>query len=516
MKLRCKLTDIESGSVFVIMLNSKDAAELGVHSTDRVKISFKGRETVCIADISKGWLGKGELGVYKEVENTLMIKAGDIVDINRAGAPRSLEFITKKMNGARLNKQEMFAVVSDTVGRKLSDVELTAFVSSLHFNGMSMDEVVALSTSMAETGKTLGIKEKIIVDKHSLGGCPGDKTTMLVVPIIAAAGYKIPKTSSRAITSAAGTSDRVECLCPVNLTVNEILRTVEKTNGCLAWGGAVDLAPADDMFIQVEYPLSIDPLLLPSVMSKKKAVGATHVVIDMPIGRGAKLKTIGEAHNLAKDFIELGRQMGIIVNCVLTFGEQPIGYAVGPALEAREALSAISNITAPPDLVEKAVNIAGSLLELVGEKNGKELAYKLLKSGSAERKLRQIIEEQGGDPKIKPHDIEIGAHIAEIRSKTNGTVWWIANHDIVKIAREAGTPKDKGAGILLKKKIGDPVKKGEVVMEVYAENDRKLHDSIALAETLNPVGVYARSQDRMFIEKIPDGQGHKKFFILER
>ncbi|MBI4168058.1 MAG: AMP phosphorylase [Candidatus Aenigmarchaeota archaeon] len=516
MQLKSKLTGIESGGVFVVMLNSQDAAEMGIHPTDRVKISNNGREAVCIVDISKSWVNRGQVGVYKEVESGLMIKAGDSVSVSASGAPRSLEFITKKMNGARLNKQEMFAIVKDTVDRKLSDVELTAFVSSLHFNGMSMDETVALSAAMAETGKTLGIKGKMILDKHNIGGVPGDKTSMLVVPIIAAAGYKIPKTSSRAITSPAGTADRVECLCPVDLSIKEILNTVEKTNGCLAWGGAVDLAPADDMFIKVEYPLSIDPLLLPSVMSKKKAVGATHVVIDMPTGRGSKLKTIGAAHALAKDFIELGKNMDIIVNCVLTFGEQPIGYAVGPALEAREALYAISNMSTPPDLVEKVVNIAGALLDLAGEKNGKDLAYKLLKSGSAERKLRQIIDAQGGDPKIKPGDIPVGSHVAEIRSKTNGTIWWIANHDVVKIARAAGTPEDKGSGILLKKKIGDAVKGGQVIMEVYAENDRKLHDAIALVETLNPVGVYARPQDRMFIAKFPDGEEHKKFFVLER
>ncbi len=516
MILKTKLTGIESGGPFVVMLNPQDAAEMGIHSTDRIKISNNGREAVCIVDIAKVWVNKGDVGVYKEVENALLIKAGDSVNVQPSGSPSSLEFITKKMNGARLNKQEIFVIVRDTVDRKLSDIELTAFVSALHFRGMSMDETVALSMSMAETGKTLDIKEKIIVDKHSLGGVPGDKTTMLVVPIIAAAGYTIPKTSSRAITSAAGTADRVECLCPVNLSVDEILRTVEKTNGCMVWGGAVDLAPADDMFIKIEYPLSIDPLLLPSVMSKKKAVGATHVVIDIPTGRGSKIKTIGDAHALAKDFIELGSKMGITVNCVLTFGEQPIGYAVGPALEAREALNAISNIAAPPDLVEKVVNVAGSLLELAGEKNGKELAYKLLKSGSAERKLRQIIEAQGGDPKIKPNDIALGSHIAEIKSKTDGTIWWIANHDIVKIAREAGTPKDKGAGILLRKKIGDFVKKGEVLMEIYAEKDAKLHHAISVAETLDPIGVYAKPQDRMFIEKLPDGEDHKKFFILER
>ncbi len=489
---------------------------MDARATDRVKVSNTGREVVCLVDISKSWVEKGCIGVYKEVENALAIGKGGNLSVELSGAPRSLGFITRKMNGERLNKEEMFAIVKDTTERKLSDIELTAFVSSLHFNGMSMDEIVALSVSMAETGKSLGIKSKIIVDKHSIGGVPGDKTTMLLVPIIAAAGYKIPKTSSRAITSAAGTADRVECLCPVNLGVEEILKTVEKTNGCLAWGGAVELAPADDIFIQIEYPLAIDPLLLPSVMSKKKAAGATHVVIDIPTGRGAKIKTIGAAQSLAKDFILLGKNMGIAVNCVLTFGEQPIGYCVGPALEAREALSTIMNVNSPPDLVEKVVNVAGTLLEMAGESKGRDLAYKLLKSGSAERKLRQIIGEQGGDPGIKPEDIEIGEHVVEVRSKSDGIIWWVANHDIVKLAREAGAPKDRGAGILFKEKIGDSVKKGEVLMEIHAESSHKADAAAKLAETLDPIGVYAHVKDRMVIGRVPDGKESRRFFILER
>ncbi len=516
MLLRAKPAGIESGGVFVVILNPHDAAEMGIHTTNRVKVSNKGREAVCLVDISKSWVEKGHIGIYKEVEDTLAVSKGDSLDIELSGAPRSLGFITKKMNGERLNKEEMFAIVKDTTERKLSDIELTAFVSSLHFNGMSMDEVVSLSASMAETGRSLGIKSKMVLDKHSIGGVPGDKTTMLLVPIIAAAGYKIPKTSSRAITSAAGTADRVECLCPVDLGVEEILRVVGKTNGCLAWGGAVELAPADDIFIQIEYPLSIDPLLLPSVMSKKKAAGATHVVIDMPTGRGAKIKTIGAAHSLANDFISLGKNMGINVNCVLTFGEQPIGHCIGPALEAREALSTIMNINPQPDLVEKVVNVAGTLLEMAGERKGKDLAYKLLKSGSAERKLRQIIAEQGGDPKIKPEDVEIGEHVVEVRSKSDGVIWWIANHDIVKLAREAGTPKDKGAGVLFRKKIGDSVKKGEVLMEVHAEKSHKANAAAKLAETLDPIGVYANVNDRMVIGRMPDGEESKRFFILER
>jgi AMP phosphorylase len=190
---------------------------------------------------------------------------------------------------------------------------------------------------MVETGERLELKKKIVLDKHNIGGSIGDKTSMLLVPIIASLGYTIPKTSSRAITSPAGTADKVETIMPVDLTIDEMKEVVEKTNGCLVWGGALHLAPADDIFIRIEYPLEIDPLLFPSIMAKKKAVGATHLVIDIPTGRGAKVKTIGDAQILAKDFITLGSMLKIKVNAAITYGEQPIGYSIGAGLEAKEA-----------------------------------------------------------------------------------------------------------------------------------------------------------------------------------
>src|SRR5574337_1214602 len=216
---------------------------------------------------------------------------------------------------------------------------------------------------MVATGKQLHLRKKIIADKHSIGGVPGDKTTLLVVPIVAAAGLTIPKTSSRAITSAAGTADRAEMLMPVEIEVKEMRKVITECNGCIIWGGALDLTPADDIFVRAEYSLSIDPLLLPSIMSKKKAVGATHLIIDIPTGRGAKVKTIGEADLLAKDLIELGRKLGIHTQCILTHGEMPVGYTLGASLEAREALSVLMNKSNVPDLIDKACHLAGSLFE---------------------------------------------------------------------------------------------------------------------------------------------------------
>jgi AMP phosphorylase len=368
---------------------------------------------------------------------------------------------------------------------------------------------------MVKTGSTLAFDKRLILDKHSIGGVPGDKTTIVVVPVIAAAGFYIPKTSSRAVTSPAGTADAVESLCPVDLTIDEIREVVEKTNGCMVWGGALELAPADDIFIQVEYPLAIDPLLLPSIMSKKKAVGATHLVVDIPTGRGAKVKTIGQAHTLAYDFIDLGNRLGLTVQCAITFGEQPVGYAIGPALEAREALSSLMG-EGPLDLREKAVNIAGILLEMTHIEDGKRKAEDLLESGTAEKKLREIIEAQGGDPEIRPEEIEIGDKNAEIKAEDDGRVLWINNLHIAEVAKRAGAPKEKRAGLLLKTKLGQRVKKGETLFEIYAERSVKLQAAIELAYRLEPVGLSQKPEDRMLMGRIPPPTIYRKSFTLER
>jgi AMP phosphorylase len=368
---------------------------------------------------------------------------------------------------------------------------------------------------MVKTGSILHLDNKTILDKHSVGGIPGDKTSMLIVPIVAAAGLVIPKTSSRAITSPAGTADRVETLCPVNLAIEEIKEVVKKTNGCMAWGGALDLAPADDLFIRVEYPLAIDPLLLPSIMSKKKSIGATHLVIDLPTGRGAKIETHKEAHALAHDFIDLGKRLGINVQCAITFGDQPIGYSIGPALEAKEALSTIMGV-GPADLKEKATSVSGILFEMVGIKNGKQKAEDILRLGKAETKLREIIEAQGGNREIKPEEIEVGDKKAEISAEKEGRVLLINNKSIAQIAREAGAPKEKGAGVVLKTKLEDHVDKGGVLFEIYAERNRNLSEAIELANKLKPIRLSKKLEEIMLMDRIPTPRSHKKNFMLER
>ena len=515
MEFKVKLLGISAGGKQIVVMDNEYSSSLGIHSSDRVKITYNQKIIIAIANVAMNFPRK-TLGIYEEVQSKLKIKEGETVNVIPAERPESLGFIRNKLMGQKLSSPEIHSIILDVVERHLSDVELAAFVTSLHIRGTSMDEVEALTKSMVSTGQTIKIDKGPILDKHSIGGVPGDKTTILVVPIIAAAGFAIPKTSSRAITSPAGTADRVEVLCPVNLTCEEIRNVVEKTNACLAWGGALDLAPADDLLIQIEYPLSIDPLLLPSIMSKKKAIGANYIVVDIPTGRGAKIKTIGEAQYLAQEFIEIGKRLNIHVQCGVTFGEQPIGCAIGPALEAREALSALMG-EGPIDLTNKATHLAGILFEMMGAKNGAAEAKKIIATGKAEKKLREIIAAQGGEPEIKPEDIEVGPKIADIRAKETGNIQWVNNRAFAQIARAAGAPKTKGAGVLLKKKMGDKVKKEEIIFQIYSKNQQKLNSAVLLAKTINPIGITGKFGEKMLIGRIPSKKIYfEKPFILER
>ena len=513
MFLKARPVDFE-GRRPAAILNSQDADSLGVKDLDRIELSAGNRKAVAIVRVAEHFIKQGEIGLYGGIDERLELKLGARVRTMPCQQPDSLAAIRKKLSGNVLKAAEIKSIVDDVTNNRLSDVEITAFVTALYNHGMIMSEVAALSSGMASAGMRLRLSKKKIFDKHSIGGVAGDKTSMMLVPIIASAGMTIPKTSSRAITSPAGTADRVECLCPVDLSLNEIKKVVEKTNGCLVWGGAVDLAPADDAFIRVEYPLSIDPLLLPSVMSKKKAAGADYVVIDIPTGKGAKFKTIADAQEIGKRFIELGRKLGIKVECASTFGEQPIGHGIGPALEAREALKTIKAGKEQPDLINKVCHLAGVLFEFRGIRNAEEKALHILRSGKADKKLRQIMGEQGGDPRLRPEDIPVGSKRVAIKSNHAGQVWWVNNTALIQIARAAGAPHDKGAGVLLNKKLNDKVRKGEILFEIFSEQGFKMNMALECVKELNIMGV--GNKNEMILAEIPEEEEHRRYFVMER
>ena len=513
MNLKVKFLGLETGGKPIVILNKENADDLGIMSLGRVRVQQGKKQLTAIVNTTTRVIGKNHIGVSDEVKRCLDLQENSEVDVEVAKFPNSLQFISNKLKRRKLNYEEIFEIVKDVVEGNLSEIEIASFVIALHDFGLDLDESTSLSLAMVETGEKLKLNKRLVVDKHSCGGVPGDKTTLLAVPIIAAAGLTIPKTSSRAITSAAGTADRAEVLMPVNLDISEMQRVVEKTNGCIVWGGSLHLAPADDIFVQIEQPLSIDPLLLPSIMSKKKAVGANLLVIDIPCGRGTKVKTIGDANLLAKDFIELGKKLDIRTQCAVTFGEQPIGHTIGTAMETREALEAIMRRKNVPDLVDKATHIAGILMNMAG-KGGQAAALEILKSGKAEQKLREIIAEQGGDSEVKPEDIKIGDFGFDVEAEKSGFILWVNNTGLVEAARAAGSPKDRGAGIYLYKKLGDQVKKGEKLFTVYSEKNMKLGRVHSILEEEEIIGVGDRVE--MLVHEVKEVPVHKKAFILER
>lgn len=476
MRLRVRVVDVLTGGPFIAILNSKDAEVLDVNALDRVRLRNK-REIVCVADVSEGKevVKPGEVVLFLDVARELGTKKGESVDVLPKEKPRSLVLIKKKLDGGVLSEKEVNAIVKDIVENALSEVETTFFVAGCYRNGMSLDESAFLTRAIVRNGGRLTFKKRFVLDKHSIGGVSGNRTTPIVVSIVAAAGFLIPKTSTRSITSPVGTSDCVEVLAPVAHSKKQIMRIVKKTNGCMVWGGTLDFASADDKLIKIERPLSLDPegILLASILAKKSAANSTHIVIDIPVGKEAKIRSRRQAMELARKFVSLGEKLGMKVKPVITDGSQPIGWGVGAALEARDVLEVLTGC-GPEDLRKKSLFLAGTLLGMVNVRNSFGKAKEILESGAALAKMREIIAAQGGNEKVVPQDIALGKFRYEVHAKVSGVVAEISNNCVSRLAKAAGAPNDKGAGVFLHRKVGEKVKKGGVLFTVYAESQEKL------------------------------------------
>jgi len=496
MKLQVKDMDIATGDVQVVIINQKDANEMDLHPMDRLIVRKGKKKTVAILDIaeSKKAVPSGKIGFFEEVLDALEAKNGDTVQLELAEKPQSLAYIKKKLDGKHLNAKELRAVVKDIVNNNLTAIELTTFVLAGYTRGMSMKEVAALTQAMAETGDRLTFKQYPIVDLHSIGGVPGNRTTMLMVPILVAAGCIVPKTSSRAITSPAGTADTMEVLCSVSLPIPKLKKLINDVGGFIIWGGAVNLAPADDKIIRVEHPLSIDAegQMLASIMSKKASVGSTHLLMEIPAGQGTKVKNIKHAKHLAKHFVELGNLLKIKTKTVITDGAEPVGRGIGPVLEARDVIWALKcHDCAPQDLVKKSVYLTGILLEFVGKARkgqGAKMANRLLATGAAYGAMTRIVEAQGGKiPDLATLKPAKKSYV--LRAKKSGKVKCIENTTISKVARLAGAPIDPDTGIYLHKHCGSKVRKGEPILTIYARSSHKLSYAIKALQKMGGIVV---------------------------
>ncbi|HTY47160.1 MAG TPA: AMP phosphorylase [Methanomassiliicoccales archaeon] len=499
MKLKAKYIDMDTGEI-TALLHVDDCMEIGVHEQDRVRVKHENDTVTAIVQTTDTFLMKGEIGLLGRAFTYIGPEPGELLDVIPTGKPDSVDYVRKKMDGQELTEDEIHTIVGDIVSRSLSSVELAAYITALHINGMNLRETADLTNAMVETGEMIKFDRSPVFDFHSVGGVPGNKVTLIVVPIVAAAGLLIPKTSSRAISSAAGTADIVETFARVDFTAKDLKQIAERTGGIMAWGGGLNLAPADDVIIRVEYPLGVDPhaQLLASVMSKKKAVNADFLLVDIPMGAGTKVPTMEMAKGYARDFIELGERLEMKVDCAITYGGQPVGRAIGPALEAREALQVLEGSKNPNSVIEKACGLAGILLEMGGVPRGEEKAMEILNSGAALAKFREIVGAQGGNPDIKSADIVPGKLTYELVAKKSGYVKGIVNKQIVKTARAAGAPKDKGAGVFLHAKEGTKVDAGQSLLTIYSENDNKLQEAIGQARKLDPIII-----EGMVLERIP-------------
>ncbi|MFQ5474691.1 MAG: AMP phosphorylase [Candidatus Nanoarchaeia archaeon] len=477
--LKAKLLHISTGGPLIVTVNRDDSRHLDLHTGDRLLVRCGRKSITAILDItySSSVVPKGHLGLFEEVGNVVAAKSGKIVKISLEEKPDAVRLIRKKMYGFHLSPSEMKEIVNAVGEHRLTSVEMSYFIAAGFMRGMDLDEIVSLAKAMIASGETLKINKRVILDKHCIGGVAGNRTTPIVVAILAAAGFTVPKTSSRAITSPAGTADTMEVMCDVSLTERMIEKVVNDTGACMVWGGSVNLAPADDRFIEVEHPMSVNAegQLLASVMAKKKSVGATHVLIDIPVGKGAKIKDLKQARHLRARFREVGMKLGMKVHAVITDGSQPIGNGIGPALEARDILFVLNNDErAPKDLKKKSIWLAAEAMGMHAHiKNPKKLARELLANGSAHRKFMEILKAQGARV-TDPGRIKLGRFTYDYKAPKSGKIVELDNKPISRVGRVAGAPLDQGAGIFIYKRVGDRVRKGEKVFTIYAESKDKL------------------------------------------
>lgn len=409
----------------------------------------------------------------------------------------ALDAIRKKLVGKNLTYKEIYAVMDEIAHNRLGDVLTTYFAASGYAKGFSDEELYYLTKAMVETGEKIDWHEKVVADKHSIGGVPGTRTTMIVIPIVAAAGFRIPKSSSRAITTPDGTADDMEVLSKVEFSKEEIEEIVNKTNGCIVWGGSFGIAPADDVMIHVESPLlfeSYDKIIV-SIMAKKIAFGSTHVVIDMPFGKTVKVHRHADAEVLRDKFLYVAEKFGVKMSVLISQTDEPAGRGIGPALETREALRVLEQTDdRPEDLEKRALNLAGALLDLcledssetmqreVKEKygTGYKWAKALLEEGKALTKMKEIITAQKGDPKVTAEKLteRLGKYTHKVLATHTDRVHEINSHNLTVVAKILGAPTQKGSGIYLNTKIGERFEKGQTLFTMYSESEYNLKEAI--------------------------------------
>jgi thymidine phosphorylase len=487
--LRARLLGIDTHAETVVFLR-KDCSVCrseGFTSHNRILLTYGDRRAIAtLYQVDSGLLDCDEAGLSDATWQALGVKEGDVITALHAPPVESLRLVRSRIYGHALDEQVFGHIIPDIVAGRFSAIEVTAFITACATKPLAQGEVCFLTRAMVNAGKRLHWNQPVIADKHSVGGLLGNRTTPIVVAICAALGLVMPKTSSRAITSPAGTADTMETLAPVALDENVLRAVVEQEGGCIAWGGAMRLSPADDILIPIEHALDIDSegQMIASILSKKIAAGVTHLVIDMPVGPTAKVRSAEAAASLTAGLAAVANAFGIHIKVMQGDGNQPIGRGIGPALEARDVLAVLTGEPdAPRDLRARALTLAGGLLELCSKAlpgQGAILATATLDGGHAWNKFQRICAAQGG-MRVPPQ----ARHRKTLTATRSGVLQSIDNRRIAQLAKLAGAPYAKAAGVELQVRLGDRVSAGTPLFIVHAEAEGELVYALSYAQA-NP------------------------------
>lgn len=461
----------------------------GFTALTRLFVQYKEKKIIATLDVVHSELIQiNEAGLSEMALKRLNVQDGDLITISHLKPIESLRDVRSKMYHKKIDEAAYYRIINDITNGLYSNIEIAAFIAGCAGDNLDLEEITWLTKAMIDSGSKLKWEGKTIMDKHSVSGLPGNRTTPIVVAIIASAGLTIPKISSRAITSPAGTSDTMETMTTVNLSIEKIKEVVNKEGGCFAWGRLAKLSPADDILITIEKALDVDSSgqMIASVLSKKAAAGSTHVVIEIPYGETAKVRTHEDALKLQYYFKATGDAIKLKLEVLITDGSQPIGKGIGPSLEAMDILAVLRNQKeAPSNLKEKSLMIAGVLLELSDTvEKGKGLleATTILESGKAYEKFHKICLAQGGfkEPEFAKFKIEI-------RSEMAGEVISIDNRKLAKIAKLAGAPQSASAGIYFDSPIGTKIALDQILFTIYAESKGELQYALDYLKSVSPI-----------------------------
>jgi putative thymidine phosphorylase len=490
MKLKTKNLKWYAGRP-VVIIGPATSKKLNIHVDERIYVRHNSKKIFAVVDIFQGLVNTNEIGLSHEVSSVLNNKDGEYVTIEVANLFSGARLIRKKIDGAELNYDEIKTIVTEITNNNLTEAELAYFLAAEKLVGMSHKETIALTEAMINTGRKLDFEKEIIADKHCIGGIAGNRTTPIVVSICAAAGLTIPKNSSRAITSAAGTADVMETITKVDLSMEEIKKVVKNVGACLVWNGSLNLSPSDDKLIQVERLLNLDvePQLLASILSKKIAAGSNRILIDIPYG-GGKMKTKSDAKRLGNQFKDLAGHFNVKLKPLYTDGRQPIGNGIGPVLEMKDVISVLKNEPdCPKDLKEKAIALAGEILSLCGMFFASRKARHILEYGGAYEKFREIVNSQNGtkDFDKRVASLKTAKYYKEIYSPRDGQLV-IGNSKLNELCRILGTPETTTAGVYLHMHNGK-VKEGDKIMTLYYENPQKGEDGLQFIKEFQPFTI---------------------------